>query len=231
MTCVIEWFWKVPKSLRHSLTSWCVLKPSGMFSCSEWFWKVPDASEAYSDTLKCSEAFMWLLSNSAKIFKGSVMFSDIFGCFEAFWEIMRHSLTFWSVLRHSHGILLVLQDFWKFWDVQWRFAVFWGVVKPLEVFSLDLSCCKRFLKILRHYHGFWVVLKGFWKFWSIRWRLMVFLRHSGAFLCVLSSSERFVKGLGVLWGSVVFWGIFRRFGVFWAVHRCSMKFWIFQRNS
>ena len=124
-------------------------------------WMVLESSAAFSDVLRRSEVFLWVLC-----------------CSERFLIFQWFFLTFWGVLRRSNAFWNALNSLRRFWSVFWCLEAFhgcslefWVVQKGFWMFRGILRRSEVFWGVMRHNHRLWVFLKGFLSSWWFVWLL------------------------------------------------------------
>ena len=170
----------------------------GYLRCFLTFWHVLRQSEAFSCVLSCTERLLNIEKFHLKLWgdqryscgfwKVHLKMWDILWCSGMFWRILKCYHEFWIVWNipvcleafyevqrhHFRGLWVVLNHYWKLWDVLWRPEVSWGIVRYSAMFGWFYTVlnalekfwgvcwhCKLFWVVLRRSHEFWAVLKGY----------------------------------------------------------------------
>ena len=133
----------------------------------------------------------------------------------------------WGNLRPYHRFWLVLKDPWSFWGVPCYCEVFWGFLKsfhPLWVVLKDLWWLWGFFDVMRSSEVLFLALSSSERFLNVRRCSKLFwgfLTYSEEFPSVLSSSQRSLKVVSVLWRYRLFCGILTGFACFWMIAKGS----------
>ena len=156
----------------------------GFFVGYDTLLKVLRHDLTFWSVLFCLERFSWFLSASERLL-----------------NILRHSIKFWGCSEAFFGILWILSAFESlemFWEVVWRYSVFWHDLRRVRV---NIGCNM----ILKHSGRFQCLLCPIGLHKGCYWLRGIF-RYSEAFLWVLSCSKTFLK---VLRHSLIFRDVLR----------------------